>query len=759
MKRFAKSVLAVAVSIACCVVTAQENSPPDRDTNEFEEIIVTAQKIEQSLQDTKESIVVYTNKVLEERNLNVLTDVFEQTPGVSGDRFGFRIRGIRDGDGGNQPNRADMASVILDGVTSSGWIKQTTGELWDIEQVEVLRGSQSTNIGRNSLAGAVVVNTNNPVFANEGKVRVGFGEYGKSEIKGVANFNVIDNKSAIRIAAQVNKTDGFVNNITRGEDDYGGSENSLFRVKWLYKPSDDLSVLFSYQHIKDELGNTSIILGDYTREDRVLLADGDAIFDTKADMLSLKLNYNINANWDLTSITAWQDGERFLLNDMDQTAMPLGNGGGTMRRNDEDNNWSQEFRFNYNADNIRGSSGIFISKIEGNRSQNNVTDLPLSTLFDDYLPGAGPALTTTALLPVAIYEPFYDTIQSGDTNVATSSWAVFSEWEYNLSDKWSLNAGVRFDNEEQDFSTATSTTSNYVLPQMGGPFGAIDLGGLTVDYAIGLINSQLAAFASAVPKTQKAEDFSNFLPHAGVTYYWNDDVSTSFFVKKSYRSGGSELTLLNGVNNFEAEELWNYEASLRAVVLGGKGVLNANVYYADWEDQQVKVQEAGTTNTAFQITINAGSSELYGAEVSFNYYMSDALSFYTGVAISKTEYKEFVSADGSEDYSGNDFKFAPEGTGSVGLNYDHESGFFLNAALTYTGSSFSTVKNDREMSSYTLVNANAGYEIQDLKFEAYVTNLTDKTYDTNNDMRTYDGTPGTRLGAPRKFGARVTYSF
>jgi len=757
MKNFAKSTLAVAVSLACFTASA-EGVSADKD---IERIVVTGQKLNNTLQETKESVAVYTGEMLEERNLDELSDVFLQTPGISGDQFGFRIRGVRNSDGAALPNRGDLASVVIDGVTLSGWVKsEAAGQLWDVGQVEVLRGPQSTNLGRNALAGAVVINTEDPTFENEGKIRLGVGQYGKSEVKGVANFNIADDVSAVRIAVEQNRSDGYVNNITRNEDDYGHSNNDVYRVKWLFQPSDDLKSVFSYQRIESEYGATSIYLLDgYTKDDRVTSADADSMFNTDADLFSLNIDYDFNDQWSMKSISAYQSGERVRLSDADSTAVPVESGGGIVSRFSEDNNWSQEFRFNYEGEGVRGSSGIYFSGIEANRSQTNTINYNLPVLFDDFMPGLGAVLTTTAVLPVALYQPLFDTVQSGKTNVETSTWAIFTEWEIDLGENWVLNAGLRYDNEEQEYLTASSTDTNYVMPSLGGPFGGIDLGGITIDQTIFLINSQLAGLVSEVPETNTTEDFSNLLPHAGITYIWNEDVSTSFFVKKSYRSGGSELTLFNGINNFDAEELWNYEASLRAVVFEGKGVFNANIYVSDWTDQQVAIQEPGTTNAAFTMTVNAGESSLTGAEISYTYEINDNFDFYSGIAISRTEYESFQSPDGQQDYSGNDFRFAPEETAVIGLSYADDEGFFANASMAYTSTSYADVQNSKELESYTLVNLNGGYEYEDIKIEVYVRNLTDKLYDVNNNIASTDGTPGARLGAPREAGARVTYSF
>lgn len=777
-----KSSLALAVSLASTVVIAEEatvdNSAKNLDSViVLDTFIVTGQKLERSLQDTKESVVVLTNEEFEARNLTALSDVIEQTPGISGDQFGFRIRGVRSSDGAIQPNRGDLASVVVDGVTTSGWVKSgAVGQLWDVSQVEVLRGPQSTNLGRNALAGAIIVNSNDPVYDNEGKVRVGFGTYGQREYKGVANINLLDGVSALRLSAEQSQSDGFIDNITRNEKDYGGSENSVYRLKWLVEPSDKLRMVLSYQHLENEYGDSRVLLGEFDQDDRKSTNDADASFKTQADLASLNLDLKINDSWALKSISAYQDGKRDRLSDTDSSPLAYGNGGGTVIQDNEDTNWSQELRLNFNSDTVRGSTGLYYTSIEAKNNQIANNDLNLVTQFDNFASAQninfplGQFLTNpidltqfggSGTLP-ALYPTFYGTEQTSFTNVDTTSWAVFSEWEIDFSDKWTASFGARYDNEEKDYSTGSSSSSPSTLPApLGAPLGNADLGlgPITLDYIIGVANAQLNSFSQEVPDTSKSKSFSNILPHAGITYRWNENLSTSFFVKKSYRSGGSELTLLNGINDFEEEELWNYEFALRSELFEGRGALNANLYYSDWKDQQVAIQEPGTTSAAFTITENSGESELYGVELSFDYILTETLDIYAGTALSKTEYKEFKSADGSEDYSGNEFTFAPQNTAMTGLKYQSFNGLFLNTSMNYQGESYSDVANEKKLSARTLVNINGGYEVQDLKLEVYVKNVFDRTYETHNDLQAANGTPLARLGDPRVIGARATYNF
>lgn len=767
-----KTLLGAAALSTAITLPAAAEEPAALDT-----IIVTGQKLERSVQDTKESVAVFTDEDLEERNLNDISDVFQQTPGVSGDRFGFRIRGIRSSDGASQPNRGDLASVVVDGVTTSGYVKsEGVGQLWDVSQVEVLRGSQSTNLGRNALAGAVIVNTNDPVYTNEGKVLVGAGNYSSREYKGVANINLIDGVSALRFSAEHTETDGYINNITRNEDDYGATLNKVYRMKWLLEPSDAMRMVLSYQRIESEYGDSRTLLGPHRKEDRISTNNEEAIFDTTANLVSLNLDYKMNDRWSFKSISAYQDGQRDRVSDADQGPNGYGNGGGVITRDTEDDNWSQELRFNFDSDNVRSSSGVYFTKIKARHNGQLNSDLDLVTQFNNFAASQNPpvvippslggslgALMTSPLPPLGLatplYPQFYRTAQSGDTNVDTTSWAAFTEWEIDFQEDWTANVGVRYDRETQDYNTASTVTSPNTLPTpLTGPIAGTPTGAL-LNTVINAANTQLGGFTRNVPYTESSKDFDNILPHAGITYRWNEDINSSFFIKKSYRSGGSELTLLNGVNDFNEEELISYELANRAIIFDGRGLFNANIYYSDWTDQQVAVQEPGTTNVAFTMTENAGESSLYGAELSFEYDLTDDLLWHVGGAISETEYEKFVSADGTQNFSGNEFRFAPKHTAVTGLSYKNLDGIFFNTSVSYAGKSFSDVANTKRLDARTLVNINGGYEYKNFRLEAYVNNVFDKTYVTNSDLEANDGTPAVRLGAPRLVGARVSYNF
>ncbi|AOT07680.1 TonB-dependent receptor [Pseudoalteromonas luteoviolacea] len=767
-------------AIAACLAglfsasTFAHDHTESQQSSKIEVVTVTGQKIQNSLQDTKESVAVFTDVAIEKNNLTDVSDVFQLTPGVVGDAFSFTIRGVNSGSP-TQPNRAELASVVFDGVTLSGWAKgEGASQLWDIEQVEVLRGPQSTNIGRNALAGAVVINSKDPVYANEGAVSVGFGNYGRQELKGVANVNIIDNVLALRVAIEDSSADGFIENVTRGEDDYGYDDDQSIRAKLLIEPNDDLRMILSYQRTDSGFGEWRVNDHDYDAKARISTSNEVSRHDIEADILSFKVDYNINDEWDLNSISAYQNSKRIRIDDIDQTKQTVEEFGGIITRNDEDKNFSQELRFNYTGDKLRGSTGIYISKVDGIRRNISDNHFDLVSLFNIFESSVTKMPATGALsglltqpnpqlfLAEGIFPQHWDLYSDGQSDVEIENQAIFTEWEYKFDDNWLFTVGARYDKETQTVISQNIAKSDAGLADTfveGDPRGSFELPGtgMTLNQVITLANVQLSALATNTPRSVAETDFSNFLPHAGLTYSWNDDVSTSFFVKKSYRSGGTEMLLLNGINEFDSEELWNYEFAVRAVVLDGDGVFNANMYYADWEDQQVSVPEPNTSNDAFQMVVNAGASELSGVEVSFDYAVTDELDIFLGGSISKTKYKELnVRGD---DLSGNQFANAPEHTAVVGMRYFAKSGYFFTTNVSYTGEVYADAANTNKVKAITLMNVNAGYQMDDLKFEAYAKNALDKHYSDWGQIQASNGDSRVDLGDPREIGARVTYSF
>lgn len=743
---YRKALLPAAIALCSSQLAFAQDESEGVDEITFEEVVILGQKIERTLFDTKESVAVFTDTMLVERNIVSLQDIYNQTAGVSGDQFGFRIRGISSGETGTM--RSELASIYVDGVALTGWLKsEGPREMWDVEQVEVLRGPQSTNVGRNSLAGAIIVKTKDPSFKNEGKIQLGAGQYGRLEARAMGNLVLADDKAAIRVTIDDTQHDGFVTNLTRDEDDYAFDKRQTLRLKGLWQTTDDLRMVLSYQHIDNSYGDSRVLFesSGYLPEDQISTNDIRGNYGLKADLASLTIDYDINEQWSLKAITAGMSGDRERVSDYDRSESDEG----IVLRDAEDTNFSQELRFNFSSDNWLGSTGLFY----GNSESYNVNDTTIFLNLEQQINALSPGLGTT-LVGFGIYPALYDLNTGGYNNFDVTTQALFTEWEYQLNDKVRLSLGARYDYEDQDMTIKNNGSSTTVLPTVPSGFGD------EIDGAIGLINPQLEALSTTTPEENTSTNFSAFLPQAGITVDWTGDMNTSFFVKRGYRSGGTELTGLSTKNAYDSSYLLNYELSFRSIIFDGKGIFNANTYYGDWKDQQVSVPEIPNSSVFFIIE-NAGESELYGLEAEFNYLLNDYVSLYASGAISHTEYKEFFVPN--DDYSGNEFKYAPRHTAALGFDYRQNQGIFINANVTYQGKSYANDANDIELDPYALLNVRAGYETPRYSVEAYVTNLADKVYKTAEwglrEEGEFTSGHGGRMGAPMQIGARVTVNF
>lgn len=298
-------------------------------------------------------------------------------------------------------------------------------------------------------------------------------------------------------------------------------------------------------------------------------------------------------------------------------------------------------------------------------------------------------------------------------NGKTTGYALFAEADYEFAPTWVLSAGLRYDNEKQDnLANGNSSDAKY----------------------------------------------DAFLPSLGVTNYLTNDVNVSAFYSRGYRVGGSEL-LQTGLNQFNPEFLDMYELALRSAWLDNSLIVNANVYYGDWTDQQLRSDQALPTGDI--PTTNAGASRLYGAEFEVQYYPTADISLYYNLGLSKAEFVDYKTRDNNnaeQDYSGNQFAFSPNLTTSLGGRYYVLQNLYLGGNVNYQDEQFADQANTQKLDARTLVNLNAGYEVSNFLIEAYVDNLTDKFYVTSQ-FTGASGNPMVQAGKPREFGIRGTYRY
>lgn len=696
---------------------AQQSVP--EEFYELDPIIVRGELQERTLQDTPTSAAVITGQQLEQRGDTDLYDVIERAPNVTNalSRQGFAIRGIdQRGTGGGGSGRT--VSVQVDGIALPGNQATFFGpySTWDLDQVEVLRGPQSTQQGRNALAGAIIIRSADPSYEREFKLR---GEYGSRNTRsGAITFNtpLIEDKLAFRFSAESFRTDGWVSNPTRNEDNFDPQSVDTLRAKLRWDPTEDIEAIFSYSRTKNA-GGEDIIDEDFFPPHRFVFDDFKAEEGADQDIWGLRVNWDIAEGLRLESETSYFTSDYFRREDFDNSPEPLG----YFDRDGEQTSFEQDLRLRFDGEGYAGVVGLFYSKSEVKN--------PTLFSFD--------ASTQVGFLPVG----YLRVNRFSDFGGTSENFAIFGEADIE-ADRFlpglSFTLGARYDRERiEDLlveQVRTDPPADTLPP----------------------------VFQSLLPpdtSTETDRTFDALLPKFAVSYDWTSDIATSFTVQRGYRAGGAQINAFTGVtNNFDPEYTWNYELALRSQFYDGLLTANANVFYTDWRDQQVGVR-GPSGNVLDNNVLNAGRSKLYGGELSLDAQITPDFDLYAGLGYAKSEFIDFES--GGVDYSGNRFPHAPEWTGALGGEYRFANGLTLQADASYTGSNFFSIENDpRERSDdYFLVNASARYAWEKLSATLYVRNLLDVEY---VNSRFYDEVQGKnfgRTGEPFTIGAFLQYEY
>ncbi|MEM9595561.1 MAG: TonB-dependent receptor plug domain-containing protein, partial [Acidobacteriota bacterium] len=291
--------------------TSPETGGPEAEGDETEgdafddEIVVFGQQIDRSLQETHASVALTTGADLENDTQTDLFDIFERAANASVTQggFGFSIRGISDTGvaGGGSGLLVDVNVDGASAVTSQG-IRTGPLSTWDLEQVEIHRGPQSTQQGRNALAGAVYIRSVDPGFSPELKTRVDVGEYDESRLAVAANVPLVANRLAFRLSYENYENDGAWVNPTRGEDDTGQSLLRTTRAKLRYVPMDELDIVLSHSVTDNRLGNSHVDIGEWP-DRRVNFSNEENREEGTTTSTNLRLTYTLGDRWTLRSET------------------------------------------------------------------------------------------------------------------------------------------------------------------------------------------------------------------------------------------------------------------------------------------------------------------------------------------------------------------------------------------------------------------------------------------------------------------------
>lgn len=446
-------VLAITSQLAG-TVPALADTALEENTGELPAVVVTGEKIARPAEKTLSSVEVVTDEEIQEHGDQDLEDVMKRTPGVysqSGNE-NWGIRGVPvsgfDEQGAGTMNGA--VTVFVDGAAlPHRLVTLSPLRLWDVEQVEIFRGAQSTTQGRNSLAGAVVVKTKDPVYRPEYAVQANVGKYGERGVSILANDTLVDGKAAVRFAVDYQTEDGYIRNETLGTD--ANELRSLnARGKLLLQPTDQLDLLFTLARTEHHTGSNAVAVdedGQPHYYSQFLNTEEED--ELEQNTATVKLDYYLDDFWTFTSITTGTWAEYNAVLDFDQ--------GDVLEREavrkHKQRLANQELRLAYEGDRLNGFVGLYYG-IHTN-DINDQFNLKLAGVDD-------PAL-----------------VADGDVRIRNA--AIFGEVNWEFVDRWQLHGGLRYDREKNEtkfnytdplgFATVPSADEeqsfNELLPKLG----------------------------------------------------------------------------------------------------------------------------------------------------------------------------------------------------------------------------------------------------------------------------------------------------
>lgn len=679
-----------------CILGLFSANPLFAEKENLGEITILGAKLGKSLQETTQSVQVFTDiDFLNSSKMNDMYDIFDQTTNVNRHgTFAINIRGISSTGTAGTSVGARTIEVNIDGV-SQGFYASREGAVstWDMAQAEFLKGPQSTTQGRNSLAGAIILKTKDPEFEANGAIELGYASYNTSNIA-IMQTGAITENLAFRLSLEKKQTDGFIKNDILAKDNFNKNELLTLRGKLLYEFENGANILLSLSKTAND-ENGYYFVSSTNPYDRKSNWNTDGHWNSKTQSHSLEINYPLNNTWALKSITSFADENFHRLSDVDSNrGMGINN---TFRDSD---NISQEFRFIYKSDKLDSILGLYYTKGLGT-NDSIINDWDVSTFLD--------APAGTVILD------YTQNLKEDYTNIA-----LFFNSDYHISDKFTLITGLRLDKDERDNVASIISQSTY-----GALLGSGNI---------------------------KAEENTvNLLPKFGFDYKWNKNINTGLVYSKGYRPGGISVNPVRVESKtYDAEYTNNIEASFRSQWLNKRLKVNANVFYTEWNKQQV-TENLSAINQFDTHIINAGKSTIKGIELESKFQLNNEVAIFGSAGYVKTKFDEYNN--NGNDYSGHEFKYTPNITANFGTTYRNKEGYFTHTNLAYTGQSYTSNANTQKTASRTITNIKLGYEEKEWAFYIYANNLFDKEYLYRNTSKTYD------VGEPRVIGFNLNYTW
>jgi outer membrane receptor protein involved in Fe transport len=673
----------------------------------LEEIIVTADFRGRTADEMPASITVLGQDSIEQLAVQHFEELVLFVPNLnwSGDghraRY-FQIRGVGELE---QYEGAPNPSVgfLIDDIDFSGI--GTIATLFDIEQVDVLRGPQGSRYGAHALAGLIYVQSTEPTDERSGRVRFGAGQ-DDALTGGVALGGPLSSDGALkaRLSAHHHESDGFRDNAYLGRSDTNGRKETGARAKLVWDTANDwqLKLTTMWSNIDDgydafAIDNSLTMLSDRPGRDaqkslgaafKAVWSGSDPYqFTSITSAADSDIVYSFDADWGNPDAWAPFIYDFISVNDRKRRT------------------WNQEFRVASGPDGrLFGDSTDWLVGVYLLRLEDEIASLNQGTYAD---PLAG----------------FADSLEDRfASSFDASNVALFGQIDVDVGDAGEIGLGLRVENRRTDYA---------------------DSAGLALDPGETMIGGELS-----------------------YRHTFDEGRAAYVSISRGYKAGGFNLGLVpEGRREFGEESMWNIEGGLKTMWLDDTLYFNAAVFYSRRNDQQVRTSVQLTPNDPASFiffTDNAAKGRIAGVEAELRWLPAEAWELYANVGLLDAEFEDFIDPVG--DLRSRDQAHAPNYTLALGGAYRWGGGLFARLDVTARDEFYFDVSHDQKSGSYSLANARVGYETERWTAQLWIRNAFDENYAVRgfffgNEPPDFPTRLYVRRGDPRQLGFTVDMRF
>ena len=767
---------------------AADNEAAEVQVADASEILVTARKRNESLQDVPIAISVLGGTALEQKGAYHLQQIYQEIPSltvftVNPRNVNINIRGL----GSNVAianNGLDLGVGFYVDDVYYARVGQAGFDLVDVDHVEVLRGPQGTLFGRNTTAGAISVTTKSPSFTTEAAGDVSVGNYGLIQGRGTISAPIIDDKLAGRLSIESTTRDGFIKNIYQDRRVHDFS-NTTVRGSLLWHGSDNLNVKLSADYARQKQSCcVSMFLGVVTNYDNGAPVS-NTLYDRNARLGYTALPFDPGArttdsdwlgpihmkqggvsarvDWDLgpatlTSISAWRFWNWTPHNDTDFSALNIYTGNNQF---DRQRQWSQEIRL---ASTGKRQIDYVLGLYAFHQSIRGWFVNSFGRDAGEWLIAPGTSGLTAEQRRAAL-EGAYTYAPS---KPQTDSYAAFGQATWHATDAVSLTGGLRFTHERKH-----------------GFFEQTRGGGSDISTLNAAQLAQRYAFTPVVPHYSLSRSWNSLSALLTVSGQLANDVLAYATYSRGAKSGGINLASLpldaNGAVRSDLavvkpEKVDNFEVGLKTQWLDRHLTANVALFLVNVRNYQSTVYDQSIVPAKAYIS-NIGKVRSKGVEVDLQATPAHDLTLYARGTYNLAKYVSYKNAQcpfelrapGQPalcDLSGAQLPGAPRWSASAGGEYSHPVGnveAYLGADYSYRSSYYSSYNDSRysKINGFGLANARLGVRSENGKWDVSVwsRNVFNKLYyyytSVNDIGAAYTGS----LGDPRTFGATLRSRF